>query len=161
VGTRRRRRGSRGVDVSVILAHPRQKSFNHALAAAVVDALRQDGHAVRFHDLYLEAFNPVIDEQELRQRRSDDRLVEDHCLEAADADVFIIVHPNWWGQPPAILKGYPRADHPVNPALQYCRGLPPPVWMNDNNTVSLSDFLTIAIDGLRQYGFLRNLLANE
>ena len=92
--------------VSLIVANPRPKSFCHALALAAASACRSLGHEVRFHDLYLEAFNPVMDEQELRQRRSDDRLVEDHCQEAADADAFIIVHPNWWGQPPAILKGW-------------------------------------------------------
>ena len=29
-----------------------------------------------------------------------------HCREIASADGIIIVHPNWWGMPPAILKGW-------------------------------------------------------
>jgi putative NADPH-quinone reductase len=92
--------------ISLLVANPKPKSFCHALALAAASACRGLGHEVRFHDLYLEAFNPVLDEQELRKRRSDSALVEDHCREAADADAFIIVHPNWWGQPPAILKGW-------------------------------------------------------
>lgn len=92
--------------ISLLVANPKPKSFCHALAQAAASACRGLGHEVRFHDLYMEAFNPVLDEQELRERRSGSALVEDHCREAADADAFIIVHPNWWGQPPAILKGW-------------------------------------------------------
>ena len=92
--------------VSLIVANPKPKSFCHALALAAASVCRSLGHEVRFHDLYLESFDPVMDEQELRERRSGSVQVEEHCREAADADVFIIVHPNWWGQPPAILKGW-------------------------------------------------------
>ncbi len=92
--------------VSLIVANPKPHSFCHALAMTAASTCRSLGHEVRFHDLYLEAFNPVLDEQELRERRSGSVQVEDHCREAADADAFIIVHPNWWGQPPAILKGW-------------------------------------------------------
>ena len=33
-------------------------------------------------------------------------VVARHCREIASADGIIIVHPNWWGMPPAILKGW-------------------------------------------------------
>jgi len=92
--------------VSILLANPKPGSFCHAVATTAVSACRGLGREVCFHDLYLEAFDPVLDEQELRERRSGSALVEDHCREAADADAFVIVHPNWWGQPPAILKGW-------------------------------------------------------
>jgi len=92
--------------VSLIVANPKPRSFCHALALAAASVCRSLGHEVRFHDLHLEAFDPVLDEQELKERRSGSPLVEDHCREAKDADVFIVVHPNWWGQPPAILKGW-------------------------------------------------------
>ena len=92
--------------ISLIVANPKPRSFCHALAMTAASACRSLGHEVRFHDLYLESFEPVMDEPELRNRKSDDPVVEAHCQEAADADVFLIVHPNWWGQPPAILKGW-------------------------------------------------------
>ena len=92
--------------ISIIVANPKPKSFCHAIALTSASTCRGLGHEVRFHDLYLEAFNPVMDEQELREHRSGSVQVEDHCKEAVDADAFIIVHPNWWGQPPAILKGW-------------------------------------------------------
>ena len=35
-----------------------------------------------------------------------DPVIQRHCDEIAAADGIVIVHPNWWGQPPAILKGW-------------------------------------------------------
>jgi putative NADPH-quinone reductase len=92
--------------VSVILGHPYDKSLNHAIASAVVDTLKENGHDVRFHDLYMEDFDPVIRGEELITDRSEDLLVRTHCSEIREADGIVIIHPNWWGQPPAILKGW-------------------------------------------------------
>ena len=92
--------------ISLILGHPKPESFNHAIADAVAPALRNDGHEVRFHDLYRECFDPVLTVTEIGGGSSGDPLVELHCREAAEADGFVIVHPNWWGQPPALLKGW-------------------------------------------------------
>jgi len=92
--------------VSVILGHPYDRSFNCAIAATVVNALHEGGHDVRFHDLYAEGFDPVIRGKELVTDRSDDTLVQTHCAEVREADGIVIIHPNWWGQPPAILKGW-------------------------------------------------------
>jgi putative NADPH-quinone reductase len=40
-----------------------------------------------------------------------------HCREIAATDGIIIVHPNWWGQPPAILKGW--IDRVIRPGVAY------------------------------------------
>jgi len=37
--------------ISVILAHPDSKSFNHAIAQTVIDAIKANEHIVFFHDL--------------------------------------------------------------------------------------------------------------
>lgn len=92
--------------ISVILGHPWHDSFNAAIADTVVNQLGRNGHSVHFHDLYSEKFNPVIPASELVNDISDDRLVILHQHEIRDADGLIIIHPNWWGQPPAILKGW-------------------------------------------------------
>ncbi|MCC8153830.1 MAG: NAD(P)H-dependent oxidoreductase [Tannerellaceae bacterium] len=92
--------------VSVILGHPYRESFNHAIAARIVETLQQNQHEVFFHDLYAEGFDPVIKPEELISDRSEDELVQQHCREIRETDGIIIVHPNWWGQPPAILKGW-------------------------------------------------------
>ena len=40
-----------------------------------------------------------------------------HCQEIAQAQGIVIVHPNWWGQPPAILKGW--VDRVLRPGVAY------------------------------------------
>lgn len=54
------RRKERNMKISVILGHPYEKSLNAAIAGVVTEALLEEGHEIRFHDLYQEKFNPVI-----------------------------------------------------------------------------------------------------
>lgn len=91
--------------VSVILGHPDKSSFNHAIAGAAVDTLREKGHEVCFHDLYEEKFDPILPMEEIPGDAPLPPEIEKHCSEIAEADGIVIVHPNWWGQPPAIIKG--------------------------------------------------------
>ncbi len=94
------------MDFSLILAHPRPGSFNHAIAATAREAMISAGHTVHFHDLYAERFDPLLTPAELGQEPSSDPLVLEHCRQIKQADGVVIVHPNWWAQPPAILKGW-------------------------------------------------------
>ena len=105
------------MNVSLILAHPNEGSFNHAIARAAMDALQAAGHSVSFHDLYRERFDPVLPYEEIPKGAEIDPLIEKHCLEIASADGIIIVHPNWWGMPPAILKGW--VDRVIRPGIAY------------------------------------------
>jgi len=105
------------VRVSVILGHPDPNSLNHALARACVDTLRDMGHAVRFHDLQAEGFDPVLPAAETARDVALPPLVARHCAEIAEADGLIIIHPNWWGQPPAVLKGW--VDRVLRPGVAY------------------------------------------
>jgi putative NADPH-quinone reductase len=103
--------------ISLILGHPRPDSFCHAIAATAVTTLRTNGHVVAFHDLYAEGFPPLVTAEESRTRVSDDPLVEQHCAELTRAEGLIVVHPNWWGYPPAILKGW--IDRVIRPGVAY------------------------------------------
>lgn len=102
---------------SVILAHPQPGSFNHALAQAACQALTGLGHAVRFHDLYAEGFDPLLPASELGRDAPLDAALARHCREAAKAAGFVIVHPNWWGMPPAVLVGW--VDRVLRPGVAY------------------------------------------
>ena len=103
--------------VSVILAHPDKESLNHAIAHAAKEALSEYHHTVCFHDLYEERFDPVLTAQEIPRGASLAGEIMEHCNEIAHADGIIIVHPNWWGQPPAILKGW--IDRVIRPGVAY------------------------------------------
>jgi putative NADPH-quinone reductase len=103
--------------ISVILGHPNQDSFNHAIANTVVETLLNNGHDVIFHDLYKENFDPITTAQEIRRGASLEKTIEEHCNEIRKAEGIVIVHPNWWGQPPAILKGW--VDRVLRPGVAY------------------------------------------
>ena len=92
--------------ISVILAHPDPGSFNHAIAKTSVEAIKANGHRVFLHDLYQEKFNPLLNREEIAEDSALPTAIKIHCEEIAAADGIVIVHPNWWGQPPAILKGW-------------------------------------------------------
>ena len=103
--------------ISVILAHPDRSSFNHAIAQTVVQQLENNGHGVFFHDLYGEDFDPLLIGKEIPQDASLPQIIREHCREIGEAEGIIIVHPNWWGQPPAILKGW--IDRVIRPGIAY------------------------------------------
>lgn len=103
--------------ISVILAHPDQRSFNHAIGHTVVETITANGHQVFFHDLYREGFDPLLSSAEIPKDAYLPVLIERHCVEIAVADGIVIVHPNWWGQPPAILKGW--VDRVIRPGIAY------------------------------------------
>lgn len=94
------------MNISIILAHPNPRSFNHAIAATVAETLRRNGHHPIVHDLCAEKFDPVLPAEELVRDAVLPPVIRQHCDEIVAADGIIIIHPNWWGTPPAILKGW-------------------------------------------------------
>ena len=103
--------------VSVILAHPDKNSFNHALAHTVIDELESNGHAIILHDLYEENFDPILSAAEIPKDAQLPPEIKFHCDEISQAEGIVIIHPNWWGQPPAILKGW--VDRVIRPGIAY------------------------------------------
>ena len=103
--------------ISFILAHPDPKSFNHAIAKTAVEALKANGHKVFLHDLYKEKFDPLLPAKETAEDAKLPAKIKKHCKEIAAADGIVIIHPNWWGQPPAILKGW--MDRVIRPGVAY------------------------------------------
>jgi NAD(P)H dehydrogenase (quinone) len=105
------------VQISLILAHPDLGSFSHAIAQTAVEAIKANRHRVFFHDLYQEKFNPILNSREIAEDSDLPDVIRQHCQEIAAADGIVIVHPNWWGQPPAILKGW--VDRVIRPGVAY------------------------------------------
>ena len=104
--------------ISVILAHPDKASFNHAIASIIVGQLEKNKHDVFFHDLYAENFNPLLSCEEIpKEAILLPEPIKSHCDEIRQAEGIIIIHPNWWGQPPAILKGW--IDRVIRPGIAY------------------------------------------
>jgi NAD(P)H dehydrogenase (quinone) len=103
--------------IPIIIGHPDSGSLNHAIAHAVRDDLLNDGDDVMFHDLYKEEFPPLLSADEIPESAEIEQIVEIHCNELSSANGIVIVHPNWWSQPPAILKGW--IDRVFRPGIAY------------------------------------------
>ena len=103
--------------ISLILAHPDPSSFNHAIARTTLDTLENNGHSVFFHDLYRENFNPILPAAEIPKEGPLAVEVARYCGELTRSEGIVIVHPNWWGQPPAIMKGW--IDRVMRPGVAY------------------------------------------
>jgi NAD(P)H dehydrogenase (quinone) len=112
--------------VMLLLAHPRATSYCHALAERVGERLLALGHEVRSHDLYAELFDPILTAEESHTSGEsvewilageDDPVVNLHREELRQAQGIVVVHPNWWGMPPAILTGW--IDRVIVPGVAY------------------------------------------
>jgi len=106
----------------VIVANPGKGSFSHAMADVASSTLERAGYRVARHDLYEEGFNPVQPTGEAANTASTDPLVEAHCQALSQADLILVFHPNWWSQPPAILKGWVDRVFRLGTAYGYPEG---------------------------------------
>ena len=93
------------------------------MAAVASRALADRGCEIAFHDLYVERFDPVQMVGEQSNTSSTDPLVERHCDDLVGADLILVFHPNWWGQLPAILKGWVDRVFRLNTAYGYPAGV--------------------------------------
>jgi putative NADPH-quinone reductase len=75
------------------------------------------GHEVVYHDLYAEQFDPILPHEEIPKDAPLDPVVAQHCREVREADGYLVVHPNWWAMPPAILKGW--IDRVIRPGVTH------------------------------------------
>ncbi len=103
--------------ILIVLGHPNAGSFNHAIAGTVQEVLGRLGHDCWFHDLYAENFDPVVPAGELARDAQLPAAVQAHVHQATTADGIVVIHPNWWCQPPAILKGW--VDRVLRPGQAY------------------------------------------
>lgn len=59
-----------------------------------------------FHDLQADGFDPVLTLDEARGRPTDDAVVKRHIGQLVSSELLAVVHPNCWGAPPAMVKGW-------------------------------------------------------
>jgi NAD(P)H dehydrogenase (quinone) len=92
----------------LIAAHPKKRSFTHAVVSAYKSSLVERGHRVECRDLYALKFNPVLSARDLAAgaRGGSARDVSAERAAIGRADVLTLISPLWWSGFPAILKGY-------------------------------------------------------
>lgn len=93
----------------VLFAHPVETSFQAALHATTVAALKRAGHEVDDCDLYAEGFNPVLSREERMNYHDVDicrKPVDSYVERVLAAEGLVLNFPVWNYGYPAILKGF-------------------------------------------------------
>lgn len=96
------------MNILVVIANPKEKCFTRDAAATFIEEAQAKGHEVIVRDLYAMGFNPVASAEDLVGNLTGviaPDVAEEQALVKA-ADVIVLVHPIWWIDRPAILKGY-------------------------------------------------------
>ena len=97
------------VKLLVVYCHPVPDSFSAVLRDTVVESAEGRGHEVRVIDLYAEAFDPVMSEQErlgYHTAGTNEVPVRAHLERLRWCTGLIFVYPTWWYGQPAMLKGW-------------------------------------------------------
>lgn len=96
------------MNILVVLANPKPRCFTRDICALFCDEAKKRGHDIVLRDLYAMKFDPVASAEDivgnLNGTVAPDVREEQAHLNRANLVVFI--HPIWWVDRPAILKGY-------------------------------------------------------
>lgn len=96
------------MNILVVLANPKAKCFTRDICRIYCDEAARLGHDVVLRDLYEMNFDPVATADDITGNLTgniapDVKLEQDHLRRA---DIVTFIHPIWWIDRPAILKGY-------------------------------------------------------
>lgn len=94
--------------ILVVLDHPDQNSFSHAVAASFMAGAHDAGHSVELADLHAEGFDPRWTLADHNRKEDEplprDVLFEQQRIERCDA--LCMVFPLFWYGMPAMSKGW-------------------------------------------------------
>ena len=93
----------------IIYSHLNPKSFTKAIVDTVEKKAVEKGDEVKIIDLYGDKFNPVLEFPDIEHAFMGKEApgdVKNYQEMVKWADHLTIVYPLWWGQMPAMLKGF-------------------------------------------------------
>lgn len=95
--------------ITIVYAHPYDKSFNHAVLDTLTSGFNLAGKDYQVIDLYADNFNPAFTADSLKlysRGETADPLARKYLDMLTKTDEIIFVFPIWWGMMPAIVKGF-------------------------------------------------------
>jgi NAD(P)H dehydrogenase (quinone) len=106
------------MQVLIILAHPKPGSFAHKIAEAYREGAAFAGRSVEILDLYATPLQLGFVQPETQEEYEKNHPIRVTLQEKiAHAQEIVIIHPLWWGGPPAILKNF--IDQTFTPGFAY------------------------------------------
>jgi NAD(P)H dehydrogenase (quinone) len=106
----------------VVVAHPDPASLNHALAMAVAATWQDCGIPTELVDLHVIGFDPILSAGEARGKPSSDQKVCKQIDLLLASHLVAVVHPNCWGAPPAMMKGWMDRVFAPDAAYAFAKG---------------------------------------
>jgi NAD(P)H dehydrogenase (quinone) len=103
----------------IVLAHPDPNSLCHSIAEKIQHICDERGDNTKFSNLWEQNFSPVPPLEEFRRRFGFDSDFLTHSRDLKEAEHVIIIHPDWWSGPPAILKGWVDRIFTIGLAFEY------------------------------------------
>lgn len=106
--------------ILIIVANPRENSFSHQIAEAYRDGAVLTGKTVETLDLYTSELQLGFLKPENKVEHATNQPVREGLQDLIrQAGELVIIHPLWWGGPPAILKNF--IDQVLTPGFAYQR----------------------------------------
>jgi NAD(P)H dehydrogenase (quinone) len=90
----------------LVLAHPGRNSLQTSLFRETEEKLRTRGNNVVSIDLYETDFPVLLSVEEITRGATTDDTVLRQQQALGRADRILLFYPDWWGMPPAVLKGW-------------------------------------------------------
>ncbi|MHA1124972.1 MAG: NAD(P)H-dependent oxidoreductase [Candidatus Heimdallarchaeota archaeon] len=112
------------MNILVVFAHPNDDSFGSAIKEKIIQGLLVGDHKVQVHDLYRDGFNPILTKKELlgETKPEENFHVKKYQEDITWSQRIIVIHPVWWCNVPAMLKGYFDRVLSLNFAYETIRG---------------------------------------
>ena len=95
--------------IMIIIDHPWQESFNHALLNSFIEELQGNQHEIDVLDLNQDGFDPRMTAEELAlygKGEFIDPKVGEYQQRIMNAEHLVFFFPIWWQVMPATLKGF-------------------------------------------------------
>ncbi len=107
------------MNILIVKAHPSSLGHTHKIAETYANAKKAKGHTVKIVDLYAKEYQtPYLSFENIREMTppSTQKIFEDQVTWANE---IVVVHPIWWGMPPAIMKNWVDITFWVHFAYRY------------------------------------------
>jgi NAD(P)H dehydrogenase (quinone) len=138
--------------VLVLYANPNDKSFGAVLHRQVIQALVTQGHRIDDCDLYAEAFDPILSQQD-RADYHDPRVnrarVASYPERLLSAEGLVLIFPVWNEGFPAIMKGF--FDRVFIPGVSFAMGVDGSIIPSLENLRKLASVCTYGADRLTTF----------
>ncbi len=90
----------------IIYTHFNPESFTKAITDKLLDTAKAQDHEIKVIDLYADQFDPVLKASDMLAEVETPKNILEYQELIKWADHYSVIYPLWWGQMPAILKGF-------------------------------------------------------